>query len=228
MLEDCGVLLQMTQRLSSIQLLLCQASTSRLSIQCLRVGSFTSRFRSATTDFPFPNDFPVWPTAKDIERYWNEYCDHYGLRSCIQFSSKVVNVHREDHQWALQTLSAGVVSTIMYFDKLVVASGGMATAKLPVLEGIDQFDGKITHAVNFNHAEQYEGKNVLVVGMHASACDVAASLSNNRAQSIYLSHRHGVIMVCMTLVLSTHKLIENNCRYQDTTRREGLLIKPSP
>ena len=100
----------------------------------------------------------------------------------------------------------------MYFDKLVVASGGLATAKLPTLEGIDQFEGKITHTINFNHAEQYAGKNVLVIGMHASACDVAASLSKNEANSIYLSHRHGVIMVRVNSILNTLKLTWNNLK----------------
>ena len=192
-----------------------------------QLSSYIRRFRSATTDFPFPSDFPVWPTAKDIERYWNDYCDHFDLRSRIQLSNKVVNVHREGDQWALQTQSEGVVSGNMYFDKLVVASGGFASPKIPSLEGADLFEGKTTHSINFNHPEQYEGKNVLVVGMHASSCDVAASLHRNNAKSIYLSHRHGVIMVRKSLVLGMPKLIENNSRYQGTTRGEGLLIKRS-
>jgi len=175
-----------------------------------QLRSSSGRFRSAVTDFPFPKDFPIWPTAKDIERYWNEYCDHFGLRARIEFSSKVMNVHRERDQWALQILSEGVVSANMYFDKLVVASGGLASPKTPILEGIEHFEGKTTHSINFNHPEQYEGKNVLVVGMHASSCDVAASLHKNMAKSIYLSHRHGVIMVRTNSNLSTHRLTGNN------------------
>jgi len=121
-----------------------------------------------------------------------------------------MNVHREGDQWALQTQSQGFVSENMYFDKLVVASGGFASPKIPPLEGADLFQGKTTHSINFTHPEQYEEKNVLVVGMHASSCDVAASLHKNKAKSIYLSHRHGVIMVRSKSKLSTPRLTGND------------------
>ena len=48
----------------------------------------SSRFRSAISDYPFPDDVDDYPTAKQIWTYLENYCDHFKLRPLIHFGTK--------------------------------------------------------------------------------------------------------------------------------------------
>jgi dimethylaniline monooxygenase (N-oxide forming) len=158
----------------------------------------SSIYRSAISDFPFPEDTDDFPTSGQMHRYLESYCDHFGLRKHIHLNTRVNGIKRDGQEWALQVeeQSESGTSTTRSdrFDKVLVATGSFTKPKYPTIEGIDLFDGPKVHSINFHNESQYDGKNVLLVGLHATAQDVTATL-HGHASKVYIAHRNGLVMV---------------------------------
>jgi dimethylaniline monooxygenase (N-oxide forming) len=124
------------------------------------------------------------------------------LRQHIQLSSPVTRLSRSRDKWVLQISAHNSPPRIEYFDKVIVATGTFTKPSQPQLEGIQLFEGPTIHAINFYRPSQYNGKNVLIVGLHATAQDVAVGLFGH-ANKLYVSHRNGVLLVSISRLKST-------------------------
>lgn len=160
----------------------------------------SSKYRSAISDYPFPDDTDDYPTWRQMFEYLSGYTDHFELRPHVQLNTRVTSVTREGGRWAVEILTKDETPRREYFDKVAVANGSFTTPKLPELPGIEQFTGRTLHAIDFHRPETFKGQRVLLIGLHASAQDIASSLSGHAAQ-LYASHRNGVVLVCFSDVL---------------------------
>ena len=155
----------------------------------------SSKYRTAISDFPVPDDMHDFPPAAQLLEYFESYCDHFDLWPHIQLSSPVENVKRHNEQWALQLGTADdSTTTTELFDKVAFSCGPFVKPRRPDFDGINKFGGTTLHSVKFHNPSQFKGQNVLVVGLHASAQDVVAQLSKH-ASHTYLSHRSGILLV---------------------------------
>jgi dimethylaniline monooxygenase (N-oxide forming) len=95
------------------------------------------------------------------------------------------------HQWAIDIVDEDV----QYFDKLVIAIGGLTSLpNVPKIEGLEKFKGTVLHSRAFKKPEDFEGKRVMVVGFGNTAADTATALANV-AQKVYIAHRNGARIV---------------------------------
>jgi dimethylaniline monooxygenase (N-oxide forming) len=95
------------------------------------------------------------------------------------------------HQWAIDIVGEDV----QYFDKLVIAIGGLTSLpNVPKIEGLEKFKGTVLHSRAFKKPEDFEGKRVMVVGFGNTAADTATALANV-AQKVYIAHRNGARIV---------------------------------
>ena len=154
----------------------------------------SSRFVSSITDFPFPDHHDDFPTAPQLVEYLNAYADNFNLRKHIRLSTEVINVRRQWGQWEVKTITQGSEPVIGYFDRLLVSTGAFVTPRIPELEGIEQFQGKALHSINFPDPSEFKDENVLIVGLHATAQDISVELSKH-ASKVHIAHRTGVVMV---------------------------------
>lgn len=157
----------------------------------------SSRYRSAFTDFPFDDDVDDFPTWQQFSKYINDYADHFDVRRKIQLNSFIESVTREDGRWAVSVKQKDGFLCKEKFDKVVVANGYFTSPRIPKIEGIEEFSGPALHAINFHYPEQYDGKNILLVGLHATTQDVVKMLAGH-AKQVYISHRNGILMVNTT------------------------------
>ena len=74
-----------------------------------------------------------------------------------------------------------------------MATGPWTIPRQLKFPGLDKFDGKIVHSMNFHDPASYTG-NVLIVGMSASAQDIVSALAGH-ATKVYLSHRSGIAFI---------------------------------
>ncbi|HLS30216.1 MAG TPA: NAD(P)/FAD-dependent oxidoreductase [Flavobacteriaceae bacterium] len=81
------------------------------------------------------------------------------------------------------------------FDYLVVATGHFSTPNMPYFEGIDDFTGAVMHAHDFRGADQFIGKDLLMIGSSYSAEDIAVQCYKHGANSVTLSYRSEAIGV---------------------------------
>lgn len=163
----------------------------------------SSIYRSAASDFPFPEGTDDFPTSGQMYRYLESYCDHFGLREHIKLNTRVRGIRRDGKEWVIDIETSSISESnererSESFDKVLIATGSFTKPKYPEIEGIDLFEGPKIHSINFHHEAQFRGKKVLLVGLHATAQDVTAAL-HGHASKVYIAHRTGLVMVSVHL-----------------------------
>jgi dimethylaniline monooxygenase (N-oxide forming) len=155
----------------------------------------TSRERMQFAEFAMPKDYPDFPHHTQIARYFEDYVDHFGIRSKIRFQTGVAHVTRStpgtgDVGWDV-ICEKGETSR---FDAIVVANGHHWDPRWPEPAFPGDFAGLIMHSHAYIDAKPFEDRNVLVVGMGNSAMDIAVEASEG-ARRTFLSARRGVHII---------------------------------
>jgi thioredoxin reductase len=154
----------------------------------------TSRDRMQYSDFPMPRSYPDFPHHTQIAKYFDDYVDHFGFRTKIQFST--LDEHAEetaDGGWQVRVGSSSGGET-RHYDWLLVANGHHWDPLLPEPPFPGSFDGKEMHAHHYKSKRELAGKRVVVVGMGNSAMDIAVE-SSEVAERTFLSARRGAYVV---------------------------------
>lgn len=75
------------------------------------------------------------------------------------------------------------------FDYLVVGTGHFSTPNMPYFKGIDNFPGTVMHAHDFRGADQFQGKDILLIGSSYSAEDIGVQCYKHGSNSVTISYR---------------------------------------
>ncbi|KAL2814127.1 dimethylaniline monooxygenase 3 [Aspergillus granulosus] len=150
------------------------------------------------TDFPYPNGSATYPSAREVSQYLQAYADHFELLPHIRLGTtirraRLVMIGRIE-KWELAIETGRSPEELLYFDKLVVASGSFSTPSRPDIPGLGQFEGLAMHSSAYKRPAQFNGLRVLVVGTGNTAADVVSTLKGH-AKQVYWSHRHGALIL---------------------------------
>lgn len=148
----------------------------------------TSKSRMAYADFPMPEDYPDYPHHSQILAYFEDYVDHFDLRSHIRFSTTVDNVEPDDGGWRV-TLDDG---SSQRYRSVLVANGHHWSPKLATFTG--EFSGQQRHSHGYETPAGLEGKRVLVVGIGNSGVDIACESSRIAAKTFISTRRSAHIL----------------------------------
>ncbi|XP_062989555.1 flavin-containing monooxygenase 1 [Elgaria multicarinata webbii] len=162
--------------------------------------SNTCKEMSAFSDFPYPEDFPVFlPSARFLE-YLGMYTKHFDLRKHIQFKTVVISIRKQPDfsttgQWNVVTETNGK-QTSAIFDAVMVCIGYLTDPSLPLssFSGIDQFNGQYFHSRDYKNAEEFRDKRVLVIGMGNSGVDIAVDATHT-AKKVMISTSRGAWVI---------------------------------
>ena len=136
--------------------------------------------------FPMPDDYPDFPSHRQIAEYFDAYVDHFGFRDRIRFDTEVTRVEPADGGgW---DVTAG--GETRRYRAVMVANGHHWDPRYPEPPFPGTFDGETVHAHHYRTPAGYEGKRVVVVGFGNSAMDIAVELSRI-ADAVFLSVRRG-------------------------------------
>lgn len=107
--------------------------------------------QSHYSDFPFPPDYPVYPSAPLMHQYFRSYAEHFGLYDHIEFNTKVTGIVRDDKngKWTVSTEMSDGTKVARGFDKVVLAHGMVHTPTVPRFEGADHFEGVVIHGRDY-------------------------------------------------------------------------------
>ncbi|KAG6861382.1 hypothetical protein C0995_000788 [Termitomyces sp. Mi166 len=127
----------------------------------------------AYTSYPFPPSTALFPDAKVVLQYLNDYTDHFHLRSYIQFNTTVKAVLWNGSRWEVTTSANAVLS----FDLVMVCNGHYRIPRYPDTPGIAQWlsCGRASHSAAYRHPYNM-GDTVLVVGGGPSGQDISAEM----------------------------------------------------
>ncbi|MCE6078460.1 SidA/IucD/PvdA family monooxygenase [Agrobacterium vitis] len=147
-------------------------------------------------DYSFKEHFgrviPSYPPRAVLHHYIAGRVEKSGVRAYIRFLSPVRNV-----VWSEETQTFSVTVKDLQkdehysetFDDVVVANGHFSVPNMPSFPGIEGFLGRVMHAHDFRAADEFSGKNVLLVGSSYSAEDIGTQCHKYGAASVTFSYR---------------------------------------
>ncbi|UKZ58343.1 hypothetical protein TrVGV298_012211 [Trichoderma virens] len=146
------------------------------------------------SDFPYAgaSDVPLYPT--EIQAFLESYAQHFDIVPRLRLNTKVIAVSRIGDKWRLLLTNSGGRNEEQMFDRLIICTGLFQTPKEPRVEGLDQFKGNILNTHTYKSPKNLDGKRVLIVGLGATATDIARGLVG-RANHVFISHRNGCLML---------------------------------
>ncbi|MFB7335984.1 flavin-containing monooxygenase [Streptomyces adustus] len=145
-------------------------------------------------DFPMPDSYPLYPRHSDVAVYLRRFAEWAGIPDRVELNTEVLSVVREyDGTWTVTSRNEGGAPSSRRFAQVVVASGHNTEPALPdtMPPGFESFPGEILHSVDYRDGSDFAGRRVVVVGLGASAVDIASDLSRHAARTV-LSVRRGL------------------------------------
>lgn len=153
----------------------------------------TSRDRSGFPERPMPDDYPDFPSHRQVLRYLDDFVDHFELRSSVRFRHRVEHVgRRSDGGFAVTVTRPDGSHQLETFEAVIVANGHHWQPHFPRPEG--SFSGELIHSSRYKTPLDFVGRRVLVIGIGNSACDIAADLAG-LAETVAVSTRRPVHIV---------------------------------
>ncbi|MCX4766273.1 NAD(P)-binding domain-containing protein [Streptomyces sp. NBC_01275] len=153
----------------------------------------TNKQLTGYADFPMPASYPVYPRHSDVAAYLRSFAEWADVGDRIELGTTVESVRRTaDGSWTVVSRDARGTRSSREFTQVIVASGHNTEPTLPApAPGSDGFKGTILHALDYRDGSDYAGQRVVVVGLGASAVDVAADVSRYASRTV-LSVRRGL------------------------------------
>lgn len=111
------------------------------------------------SDFHHPSDSATFLNQTHILRFLHSYADNFDLNKHIKLNHHVVRVHPvENDKWEITVKDLPNNKFITKtFDSVIVANGHFATPRIPEMEGVSDFKGRILHSHDFRRAEAFTG-----------------------------------------------------------------------
>ncbi len=119
--------------------------------------------------FTFEPDYPwrhAFAPREELMEYVNHLVDKHGLRQRAQFDTRVTHAEWDDERarWLVDVEDAAGAAERIEANIVLSAAGLFSTPKMPAIEGIETFQGKMFHTTDWDHSYDYTGKRVALIG----------------------------------------------------------------
>jgi cation diffusion facilitator CzcD-associated flavoprotein CzcO len=133
--------------------------------------------------YPFemrPEWSRLFAPRDEIKAYADHCVDKYGIRPHIRFGASVRRARYDEaaNHWQIE-LESGEAISCRY---LVSASGLLVEPKMPEIEGLEDFEGKVQHSAHWDHGYDLAGKRIAVIGTGATAIQIVPVIAEQAAR----------------------------------------------
>lgn len=147
----------------------------------------SSKYTNGFYGQPMPEDFPDYPSWRQVRDYIRAFGRDWGLDRKVTFGVSVEHAEPlPGDRWKV-TLDTGESRE---YDGLICAPGINWHPRVPVMPGQDAFEGELRHSVTYRSPDELRGKKVLIVGAGNSGVDIACDAARSAARA-WLSVRRG-------------------------------------
>src|SRR5690606_34714187 len=149
-------------------------------------------FADYSFDEHFGRPIPSYPPRAVLFDYIQGRMKRNNLRQYIRFDTVARWVTFDESSQTFTVTVEDLTSCQTYsetFDYLVVATGHFSTPNVPYIEGLDSFPGAAMHAHDFRGADQFKGKDLLLIGGSYPAEDIGVQCFKHGARSVTISYR---------------------------------------
>ena len=148
----------------------------------------TSKEYGGFIGYPMPEDYPDYPSWRQVHEYIENMAVDFGLDQLITFGTEVTDARPVETDagtyWEV-TLDSGEVRA---YRGVVYACGQQWHPFVPAIPGLESFTGRAIHSKDYRATSEFEGKRVLVIGAGNSGVDIAVDAANH-AVNAFLSMR---------------------------------------
>src|SRR6266702_4441106 len=155
----CGLAAIKNLRAAGLRNIVCYDESEVIGRTCVYESThiISSKRMSAFDDFPMPDDYPDFPSHRQLLAYFESYAVKFDLHPHIHFRTRVEEAGRgTDGRWRVRLSNGDQV-----FDHLVVCSGHHREPYVPDYPG--SFAGRTLHSSAYRRADALRGQRVLVV-----------------------------------------------------------------
>ncbi len=160
--------------------------------------------KRATADqrLQLPEELKLFPDRADVLNYIGDTARRAEILPLIRFNTPVKHVEKAEGGWRVSTNDGEQI-----FSHVLVASGKDSCANIPKIDGLDSFEGPVTHSQSYRRPNQYEGKRVALIGACVSSEDISLDLSPHASE----------VYICGTFPPDGHKCYVRNGLYGEAT-----------
>ncbi|KAL9647326.1 hypothetical protein ABK040_011692 [Willaertia magna] len=164
------------------------------------VHIISSKKTTELKDFPMPEDYPDFPSAKQMLNYFENYCKYFRINERLTLNCEVISLDKINDKFEV-TFKFKKTNEIKKFiyKGVIINNGHHWDRRMPKYEGQDNFTGEIIHSKDYHHPKQLENKRVLVIGAGNSGCDVSVEAARF-ALSSDISMRRGYFFIPRTIM----------------------------
>ena len=134
-------------------------------------------FADYSFDEHFGKAIPSFPPREVLQDYILGRVSKGNIKSKIKFNTRVTNAVYKNDKFEIgyhDKVNNKVLNDT--FDYVVVSSGHFSVPFIPEYEGMNSFPGRIMHSHDFRDAEEFRGKDVIVLG-RGSGLDVGKAIA---------------------------------------------------
>ncbi|KAI4349602.1 hypothetical protein L6164_010168 [Bauhinia variegata] len=132
---------------------------------------------------PFPPSYPHYVPRKQFIQYLGDYVSHFKISPLYQRAVELAEYDDGHQKWRVKARNWNSGEVEEYVGRfLVVASGETAEPRVPEVEGLGSFKGKVLHSTGYKNGKEFKDEHVLVVGSGNSGMEIALDLANHGAK----------------------------------------------
>ncbi|KAJ8952591.1 hypothetical protein NQ318_004138 [Aromia moschata] len=146
-------------------------------------------------DFPYTEPERSYLFQPEVLNYMNKYVDFFKLLPHIKLFTHVQLVEPlPEEKWkiTIKDLKTGKTEENVY-DAVFVCVGNYSVPKVPEMDGISKFEGKVIHSHKYRTSNPFTARRVLVVGAGPSGVDISSIISDV-ADKVFVSIRSSTFL----------------------------------
>ena len=131
------------------------------------------------------SDWPYHFSTQDVLlKYFRDCATEFGVRDDIRFHTEVISAAYDDAQglWRVHVRGPDGVEETIEAEAVISAVGQLNRPKLPDIAGLGAFEGPAFHSAQWDHAIDFTGKTVGVIGTGASASQFIPHLADEAGE----------------------------------------------
>lgn len=138
-----------------------------------------SKYSVMFSDFAWPKESSVIPSAKEVLKYLKSYIKHFKLSKRFRLNTNVESVKQlPNKKWKVtwSNFLTGELNS-QVFDYLICSNGLHCRPSMPQIKNSEKFSGIIMHSADYrSYDEKLKNKKIVVVGNSYSGVEISAHL----------------------------------------------------
>lgn len=137
---------------------------------------------------------PDWstyhPKGAEIQDYLLSVADKYGIRSNVQFDTRVEECRWDDARnvWKVTLRKGDGTEKVEDANAVILAHGVLNRWSMPNIPGLDSFKGPKMHTAGWDPSVDLSGKKVAIIGTGASAAQLGPAIAD-KVESLVIFQR---------------------------------------